>query len=252
MKNGFPAKLIAAGLFLLGLFGVGIAQSTTSPQMELGQRLSKFEKKITVTVSAGYLLHLPGDYAKNKRKKWPLVLFLHGSGERGSDLNKVRVHGPPKLVDNGQDLPFILVSPQCPDGRWWDNDTLNALLDTVIKENRVDQDRVYCTGLSMGGFGTWALATAYPNRFAAIAPVCGGGDKTKVDGLKDLPIWVFHGGKDPVVNVSQSKDMVEALTAIGGNVKLTIYPEAGHDSWTETYNNPELFTWMLAQKRKKR
>lgn len=194
-----------------------------------------------------YLLFLPQGYEQSK-KKWPLMLFLHGSGESGHDLAKVKAHGPPKIVETKPDFPFILVSPQSP-GRGWNPETLNGLLDEIIRTYRVDADRVYLTGLSMGGFGSWELAAAHPEKFAAVAPICGGGNPQDASKLAKLPIWVFHGAKDPVVPIQRSKDMVEALKAAGSNVKFTIYPEAQHDSWTETYNNPEFYQWLSEQKR---
>ena len=212
------------------------------------QREETFEKQITVTVKLKYLLHLPDGYeGEGTGKKWPLILFLHGAGESGDDLARVKLHGLPKVVGS-KDLPFIIVSPQSP-GRGWNPDTLNALLDDVIARYRVDKDRVYLTGLSMGGYGTWALAAAHPGRFAAIAPICGGGDPKKADRLKDLPTWVFHGAKDPTVPLARSEEMVKALKEAGGDPKFTVYPEAKHDSWTETYDNPELYSWFLAHKR---
>lgn len=120
-----------------------------------------------------------------------------------------------------------------------------ALLDEVTAAYRADTDRIYVTGLSMGGFGTWSLGIAYPDRFAALAPICGGNNPQQVSLLKQVPVWVFHGAKDTVVPLSQSEAMVEALREAGGDVKLTVYPEAGHDSWTETYNNDELYEWLL-------
>jgi predicted peptidase len=125
------------------------------------------------------------------------------------------------------------------------------LLDDIIRTYRVDRDRVYLTGLSMGGFGTWDLAAAHPEKFAAIAPICGGGNPQNAKKLARLPIWVFHGAKDPTVPIERSREMVEALKAAGANVKFTVYPEAQHDSWTETYNNPEFYQWLLEQKRGK-
>src|SRR5262249_22301455 len=157
--------------------------------------------------------------------------------ESGDDLSKVKKHGPAKIVETKKDVPFIVVSPQSP-GRGWNPDTLSALLDDVQANYRVDHDRVYLTGLSMGGFGTWALAAAHPERFAAIAPICGGGNSRDASKIKDLPIWVFHGAKDPTVPIAASENMVKALKEAGSDVKFTIYPEAGHDSWTETYDNP--------------
>jgi len=195
-----------------------------------------------------YLLYLPDDYTELKTK-WPLILFLHGAGERGDSLQKVKVHGPPKLIDNGKTFPFIILSPQCPKNQGWATDELDALLKDVTKLYRVDKNRTYVTGISMGGYGTWALATKYPDRFAAIAPICGGGYLNKAELLKHLPIWVFHGAKDKVVPLQRSQEMVDVLKKVGGNVKFTIYPEAGHDSWTKTYNNPELFEWFLKNKR---
>jgi predicted peptidase len=177
------------------------------------------------------------------------MLFLHGAGERGEDLEKVKVHGPPKLIEQGKDFPFIVISPQCPEDQWWSITDLDVLLDEIIGEYKVDTDRIYVTGLSMGGFATWDLAIKYPNRFAAIAPVCGGGNSRLVSTLKELPVWVFHGAKDNVVPLKSSQEMVDALEKADGEVKFTIYPEATHDSWTETYNNPELYEWFL-QKRK--
>jgi predicted peptidase len=216
------------------------------------QSAQNLEKTITRVVKANYLLYLPKEYGKETDKKWPLMLFLHGSGESGSDIEKVKMHGPPKLVAGGKEFPFIIVSPQAPTSRiGWQVETLNTLLDDVIQKYSVDQDRVYLTGLSMGGFGTWALASANPERFAAIAPICGGGQPFMARRLKNVPAWVFHGGKDPTVPVKNSEDMVDALKSAGGDVKLTIYPDAGHDSWTATYDNPELYTWFLAHTRNK-
>ena len=216
------------------------------------QSAQNLEKTITRVVKADYLLYLPKEYGKDTTKKWPLILFLHGSGESGSDIEKVKMHGPPKLVAGGKEFPFIIVSPQAPTSRiGWQVETLNTLLDDVIQKYTVDEDRIYLTGLSMGGFGTWALASANPERFAAIAPICGGGQPFMARRFKNLPVWVFHGAKDPTVPVKMSQDMVDALKAAGADVKLTIYPEAGHDSWTATYDNPELYTWFLEHTRKK-
>ncbi len=217
-----------------------------------GQAPRQFEKQITKTVACNYLLYLPEDYAKDPGKKWPLMLFLHGAGERGSDIEKVKLHGPPKLIAQGQNFPFIIVSPQCPEEGWWPRETemLLALLDDIESTYNVDKKRIYLTGLSMGGFGTWELARACPERFAAIAPICGGGEYYLVAPLKDVPIWTFHGAKDNVVPIRRTIEMVEALKKIKGNVKFTVYPEAEHDSWTQTYENPQLYEWFLTHEKK--
>lgn len=213
------------------------------------QAPAKLKKQIVREVTLDYLLFLPQDYGKEQGRKWPLMLFLHGAGERGSDVNKVKVHGPPKIVENKKDFPFILVSPQCPENKWWEPQEVIALLDEIQSKYKVDPDRVYLTGLSMGGFGTWETATQYPERFAAIVPICGGGRPYTAARLKNLPTWVFHGEKDPVVPIKRSEEMVDALNKAGGDVKFTRYPEAGHDSWTETYKNPELYEWFLKHQR---
>jgi len=212
------------------------------------QQAKHFEKEITVNVTMDYLLYLPPGYDKEE-KAWPLLLFLHGAGESGHDLKKVKVHGPPKLIEAGKNFPMIIVSPQAPQFGW-DVQTLNALLDEIVTTHKVDKDRIYVTGLSMGGFGTWALAAAHPDKFAAIIPICGGGNPPDAVKLKNLPIWVFHGAKDNVVPPSRSESMVKALKTQGAtDIKYTLYPNANHDSWTETYNNPEVWEWLLKHKR---
>lgn len=236
---------IQASLLFSLLACAAPAQSTDSPV----QQEKHFEARITTTAKLNYLLFLPQGY-EGSRKKWPLMLFLHDSGESGTNIEKVKVHGPPKIVESKPDFPFILVSPQSP-GRGWNPDVLNALLDRIISKYRVDKDRVYLTGLSMGGFGTWALAAEHAEKFAAIVPICGGGNPADAPKLARLPIWVFHGAKDPTVPPARSKEMVEAIRAAGGNVKFTVYPDAGHDCWTDTYNNPALYEWLLDQKRKR-
>ena len=200
-------------------------------------------------IELDYLLSLPNDY--ESKSNWPLLLFLHGAGERGNDLDRVKVHGPPKLIEKGEALPFIVVAPQCPKNRFWEPVSLSALLDEIESKYNVDSDRIYVTGLSMGGFGTWTLAAHTPERFAAIAPICGGGDKFTVPyRIRDhVPAWIFHGAKDRVVPVGRSEEMVEAFKKYQAKIKLTIYPEAGHDSWTQSYNNPKLYEWFLSHQK---
>lgn len=225
-----------------------VAQTAQTAGTQAGQ---SFEKQITKTLSAKYLLYLPKEYGKEADKKWPLLMFLHGSGESGDDLEKVKKHGPPKLIASGKDLPFVVVSPQSPGGGW-NTEVLGALLDDLAKKYSVDEDRVYLTGLSMGGYGTWDLAMAYPDRFAAIAPICGGGTSWKARRIRHVATWIFHGAKDPVVPVRNGQEMYDAMKAAAADVKITIYPDAQHDSWTATYDNPELFSWFLEHKRQAR
>jgi predicted peptidase len=224
--------------------------SLTADDKEVpGKQVPKhFEKEVKVKVEMDYLLYLPKGYEKGD-KEWPLVLFLHGGGETGADLEKVKVHGPPKLVAAGKEFPFILVSPQT--RRFgWDPSTLHALLDEVVATHKVDKNRIYVTGMSMGGMGTWALAASKPERFAAIIPICGAGTPADAKKLKDLPIRIYQGGKDPVIRPQTAEAMFKALQDAGAkDVELKIYPEAGHDSWTETYDNPKVYEWLLTQKR---
>lgn len=223
--------------------------SPAEPALVNSNQLEKlFEKEITVTAKYHYLLSLPAGY-ENDDRRWPLMLFLHGAGESGESLAKVKANGPPKLIaGNERAFPCIVVSPQSP-GRGWNPDYLAALLDDICATYRVDPERIYLTGLSMGGYGSWMLAAAQPNRFAAIVPICGGGNPADADTLKGIPIWVFHGAEDKTVKLENSTKMVDALKAVGSDVKFTVYPGVGHDSWTETYANPELYDWLFAQKR---
>lgn len=194
-----------------------------------------------------YQLYLPDAYRADSLARWPLLLFLHGSGESGDDITKVKVHGPPKLADSGKKFPFIVVSPQSPEPGDWDIETLYQLLQHIKKNYRVDDKKVYCTGLSMGGFGTWQFAMKYPDEFAAIAPVCGGGDTSNTWKIRNIPVWCFHGAKDDVVPPAGSANMVMATRRYNNNVRFTLYPEANHNSWDQTYSNDSLYTWLLAQ-----
>lgn len=244
---------------LVGLLGMSAGAATSQEDMPVpNQKALKFERTIKKKAAASYLLFLPKDYQAKGSKRWPLILFLHGAGERGAKISLVTVHGPPKIVKDKTDFPFVLVSPQCPSNQRWDNDGLLALLDDVVAKYQVDKKRIYLTGLSMGGYGTWSLGLAYPERFAAIAPICGGGDiidillpsRTKAAALKTLPVWAFHGAKDAVVKLTESERMVNALKSAGSReVNLTVYDDAGHDAWTETYNNPKLYEWFLKHSR---
>jgi predicted esterase len=209
--------------------------------IEAQQTAAKFIRE------TNYQLYLPEGYHADSFTRWPLMLFLHGSGESGDDITKVKVHGPPKLVDNGKKFPFIIVSPQSPVPSDWDIETLYQLLQHIKTKYRVNEKKQYCTGLSMGGFGTWAFAMKYPDEFAAIAPICGGGDTSNAWKLRNIPVWCFHGAKDDVVPPIGSQNMVKAVKRFNNNIRFTLYPDADHNSWDVTYNNDSLYTWLLAQ-----
>lgn len=228
--------------FLLAATSFALADTQT-PQ--------NFSGDFVIKVNYSYLLSKPEGYEAYNAKKWPLVIFLHGSGERGSDLEQLKKHGPSKLIAAGQKFPAVIASLQCPSGELWNPHGIKAVTDHLIKTERIDPRRVYLTGLSMGGFGTWDTAFEYPNTFAAIAPICGGAGVrwVQAERLKTLPAWVFHGDKDGAVPVEFSHKIHDALKKIGAPVKLTIYPGVGHDSWTATYDNPEFWKWLFEQKR---
>ena len=202
--------------------------------------------------SIQYLLYLPKAY-DSKDAKWPLMLFLHGRGESDGPLSIVKKWGPPRLIDHGEDLPYVVVSPQCPRSpESWPQPVqqahLVALLDYIVKTCKVDDDRIYLTGLSMGGFGSWRLAADHPDRFAAVVPICGAGKPADAERLKNLPIWVWHGTADPAVPFQRSVEMVEAIKAAGSTtIRFTTLEHIGHNSWEAAYASPELYQWLDQQ-----
>ncbi len=210
-----------------------------------------------------YWLYLPKEFDGNKRE-YPVVVFLHGLGERGKSLDRVLAHGPGKLIVGGKHFPFVMIAPQCPnDGRlgdrkakafWWKPEAIDKVKNIVDFEKqrlgRIDDDRVYVTGLSMGGFGTYQIVSRHPKYFAAAAPICGHGNSWKdKKAVAHIPFWAFHGDKDGVVKLGDQQKTVDELKAAGAKVKFTIYPGVGHNSWTRTYANPQLYKWLLAHKR---
>lgn len=201
------------------------------------------------TEETNYLLTLPDHYGLDTITKWPLVLFLHGSGESGMNIEKVKAHGPPQQADQGRKFPFVLVSPQSEVPNGWDIEKLYRLLLNIKKNYRIDDDRVYLTGLSMGGFGTWALAMKHPEEFAAIAPICGGGDTADAWKVRNIPVWCFHGANDNTVPPISSINLVNATKRYNPNVNFTLYANTNHNSWDTTYNNDSVYKWLLVQKK---
>lgn len=212
-----------------------------------------FQSPTDATQKYNHLLFLPKDYGQDDTK-WPLIIFLHGGGESGDDVTRVKSHGPPKLVEERPgDFPFVVASPQAPKNLTpnidrWDARLLSQFLDHLLAAYAIDADRVYLTGLSDGGFGTIRWAAREPNRFAAIVPICGGGWKYYAKYLKDVPTWFFHGDQDPNVPVLYAQELAEEIRKAGGDPRVTIYEGVGHNSWTMTYDNPEVYTWMLSHK----
>lgn len=233
-----------------------------------GAELEAREWKDAAGTTVLHRFHAPASVEPGK--SYPLVLFLHGAGERGADNTAQLKHGVLPILAGAEkiDQPCFLIAPQCPQGRWWapiNRETMrpsepgqpNTLLDAVLalvaetaKTHPLDPLRIYVTGISMGGYATWDLLARAPDRFAAAVPVCGGGDPEMAKRFSSVPLWAFHGDADPVVPVRTTVEMTTALEKAGGKPKLTIYPGVTHDSWTATYDNPELIRWMFDQRRK--
>lgn len=207
-----------------------------------------FSTEIAVKKELNYLLYTP----KNIKQAKPLIIFLHGSGEKGNDLEKVKIHGPFKYLKN-HELDAYVLAPQCPQEEYWDEEVLYRLIQKVIKENKIDPDRIYLTGLSMGGWGAWNLAFAHPDMFAALVPIAGFVDRVPMIEnckIKDIPTRIFHGLLDDVVDVSYSVNIYKKLQTCSEDIELTIFDDANHDSWTRIYDDPAIYEWMLRQKRK--
>ncbi|AIE85477.1 prolyl oligopeptidase family serine peptidase [Fimbriimonas ginsengisoli] len=232
------------------MVSVLVAAAALSSAQRLPQGGVVWRLRVAHHIRVGFLVDLPEGYERDPKQKWPFILFLHGSGERGDNLSKVRVHGPPKEVANGRKLPFIVVSPQCPDGQIWDTEVLSGLVNELEKRYRIDKTREYLTGLSMGGFGVWELAAAMPDRFAAIAPICGGGSWIKCWMLAKTPIWAVHGDSDPSVPYDETRRMVENVRKLGNpEVRFDLIPGGGHDVWSAVYAGDEIYDWFLKHKR---
>lgn len=208
-------------------------------------QIHNFSKEISKHVNLNYLLYLPSDYQEGQ--EWPLLIFLHGDGGQ-KDINLIRGYGPPKLIEEGHDLPLICLAPQLPGDVHWNPDELYALVQEVISNYSIDENRIYLSGLSRGGFGTWEFAVSYPDLFAAIAPVCARGI-SGIERVKDIPIWIFHGELDPGVPVQDSKWLYQELIAVNADVRITIYPDLGHDIWDRVYHDEIFWEWLMRQKK---
>lgn len=264
---GATARVLPALLLLLGFWLAGVRAGWGEPPLGgkgapdfsfepaagqlTAQRLTH-ERDADVWID--YLVFLPKEYDKRAGKKWPVILFLHGAGKRGDDVRVVAGNGPPMLAAKDPAFPYIVIAPQCPAGTWWEFRLrqLDLLLEQLPKKFAVDEDRLYLTGLSAGGFGSWRLAAHRPHTFAAVAPIAGGLNPPESHALlapklKEIPIWAFHGDADQVVPLWKGKKIAEAVNQLGGQVQLTIYPGVGHDSWTQTYNNKDLYRWFDKQ-----
>ena len=219
------------GLILL------IFMSISSPQAFAAHGLKRLKYK--------YLISVPENYDKEPGKKWPVIFYLHGRHASGTNLRSIERYGLPYYLSTGKKMDFIVVSPQCPWGRnWCSDDWFNPLYDEVASRYRVDDCRIYMIGMSMGGFGTWALANRMPDRFAAISPMCGGAEVKWAENLSRIPTWVFHGTADPVIPISRSEEMVKAMKNKNIHLKFSRLAKQGHDISSQ-FNNDELYSWLL-------
>lgn len=232
--------------------------------MVVQEQVPEFEKHIFVSDQEVLPYRLLRPVEAGKNKKYPLVVFLHGAGERGNDNEANLKYITPLFLqpDNRKKYPAFVLVPQCPSGSWWAPQNWDApakapahtvmnLIDSLIANGSVDEKRIYLMGLSMGGNGTWYLLTTYPQKFAAGVPICGWGDKARITAMKDVPVWAFHGDADPVVPVERSRELVNALKQVGATPRYTEYPGTGHDSWTPALAEPELLPWLFAHRLKK-
>lgn len=236
-------------LFLISIVGCLLLQSCKAQSKS---KLIDDSFESIVKEDFHYYLYFPEDYEGSVTEEFPLLLFLHGGGESGGDLEEVKSNGPPKLIAEGNEFPFLILAPQNPHKKkWWNTHALIELLDEVVANNRVDKNRIYLTGLSRGGGAAWELAVQYPKKFAALAVVCGMSPLPYAGWLdKEMPIWVFHGTEDQSIPFSESEEMVKKLQAMGYDVKFTAYDGVGHNSWEKAYTTEALYDWFIEQKRK--
>lgn len=256
MKSRFlkATALVALTTGIAALGSCRAGSETTETGRHTVQKLPGQLAAKTDNLNDRFWLYLPERYERaSKEKPMPLIIYLHGSSRRGRDIEEVKANGLAPLMDKKSDFEFVVVSPQAlsnhPWQRCWQPDDLILLLDHLLANYHIDPSRIYLTGLSMGGYGTWAAISKHPDRFAAAAPICGGGDPATARSIGKLPVWAFHGDADRVVPVERSKEMVDAIAAADGNARLTVYPGVGHDSYTRTYADPRLYEWFLKQER---
>jgi predicted peptidase len=245
MSRRSLAAVAAAGLAMF----LAASLCAADRGLPTGRSLHRLALRDPAADHVNYLLYVPPAYAQDATTEWPLILFLHGSEQRGDDpalLQQIALLG---FAETVRSFPFVAVIPQCPQNTHWEPRFVKEVLVSVEKALRIDRSRVYLTGFSMGGFGTWQTAAAFPNTFAAIAPICGMSDLPDAPRLAGIPTWAFHGAQDINIPVGESRKMIEALRRSGSDAQLTVYPDSAHDCWTMTYRDSRLYLWFLDHSR---
>jgi len=255
MEGSNPGRA-RASFITACLLGILIT-STHAAEPHQSERQGVLRVRQLTAAQFPYLAITPAEYQRSGQL-WPLIVFLHGSEQRGRDVNLLKVNGPPKYALDNPEFPFVVVAPQLAPGKLWEPDAVAALVKQVMSRFRVDRSRVYLTGISTGGYGTWATGLKHPERFAAIVPVAGGGDTVLLkhaegaylEAVRSLAVWAFHGGSDSIVSPNESQRMVAELQRLGaGNTRVTVFSGAPHDIWDRVYNDPALYAWLLQQQR---
>jgi predicted peptidase len=251
-RHKFFFWVVALALFCQ--FAVPCAFSAEPQQLE---RKGVALTRVVAAARYPYLVITPTNF-QDRTLRWPLIVFLHGGDQSGSDLNLVKANGPPRYALSHSDFPFVVVAPQLPAGHLWEPAAVVGVVKQVVSRFRIDAGQVYLTGLSTGGYGTWKTALQYPERFAAVAPVAGGGsteilkhaEGQQLQFLRTLPIWAFHGGSDGLIAPNESERMVSEFQAIGNPAaRVTIFPGAPHDIWNNVYDDPAFYQWLLQYRR---
>lgn len=244
-------SLLILSAFVIIFAGCKTDEEITAPAE--GER--GYQTEVRDSDGYKFLLFMPASDAQMVNGKYPAIIFLHGIGERGSDLQILKKEGLPKILDGDKNFPFIVISPQCPATTEWyysnENNVgkMESMIADVIRRYPVDTSRIYLTGLSMGGIATWYFALKVPGRFAAIAPAAFRGDGWSPCSASPIPVWAFHGALDNVIPLQLAQNLVDQFKACGGNIKFTVYPDLYHDCWTRTYSNPQLYTWFLQNRK---
>jgi predicted peptidase len=233
---------VVSFLLLFSCINLGVANSDLAYQNKGGFRMEG-------NTIYRYLLYLPKNYRRESSRRYPLLVYLHGKSCRGYNLEKLKRYGPPYLISEGWNFPFIIISPQCPPDRIWNTDDwFPTLYRSLLSKYRIDRSRIYLTGMSMGGSGVWAVAIKHPEYFAAAIPLCGGWRTKNITAMKHIPVWAFHGANDKIVDPRETEKMVDALRKAGGRVRYSKLKGKGH-SIHKVYEHEEIYEWLLRHRK---